>query len=55
MARMLRLTNDEFEVLHDCIQDIVNDLDDGGYDDEVSLEDYKIYHIYQKLQSMGTK
>tara|TARA_Y100001970_G_scaffold77577_1_gene98601 strand:+ start:492 stop:653 length:162 start_codon:yes stop_codon:yes gene_type:complete len=47
--RTLHLTHDEFEVLYDTVENVIQDIES----DEVQLSDYKIFNIYQKLQSMG--
>ena len=47
--RTLHLTHDEFKVLYATIADVIEDID---YED-VQLSDYKIFNIYEKLQSMG--
>tara|TARA_Y100001973_G_C4910402_1_gene191600 strand:- start:6 stop:212 length:207 start_codon:yes stop_codon:yes gene_type:complete len=63
--RQLTLTNEEFDVLYDILQDTVNyieddlitndkdpSLDDNGNEIEEKIEDYEAYHIYQKLINM---
>lgn len=54
--RTLHLTHDEFEVLYDTVENVIQDIES----DKVQLSDYesrynrtKIFNIYQKLQSMG--
>ena len=66
--RQLTLTNEEFDVLYDILQDTVNyieddliindkdpSLDDNGNEIEEKIEDYKAYHIYQKLINLRGK
>ena len=66
--RQLTLTNEEFDVLYDILQDTVNyieddliindkdpSLDDNGNEIEEKIEDYEAYHIYQKLINLRGK
>ena len=43
MSRVLHLTNKQFDVLHDILQDTVNDIEEDILPDTVT------YEIYQKL------
>ena len=57
MARMLRLTNDQFDVLYDILRDTVDviegDLitteDENGNEILEDITEYEAYKIYQKL------
>ena len=60
MGRTLHLTHKQYEVLYDVIEDTVQaveeDLityeDQEGNEVEEKIEEYEIFKIYQKLQSM---
>ena len=66
--RQLTLTNEEFDVLYDILENTVNyieddliindkdpSLDDNGNEIEEKIEDYEAYHIYQKLINLRGK
>ncbi len=50
MGRVLHLTNKQFEVLSDILEDTVDALEDDLIDDE-DIKDYEAYKIYQQLLS----
>ena len=58
--RQLTLTNKQFEVLYDILQDTVDYLeedltsyyDKDGNEIEEKIEDYEAYKIYQQLLSL---
>tara|TARA_Y100001960_G_scaffold143709_1_gene152137 strand:- start:189 stop:383 length:195 start_codon:yes stop_codon:yes gene_type:complete len=60
MGRILHLTHKQYEVLYDVIADTVQFLeedlitytDDKGNEVEEKIEEYEVFKIYQKLQSM---
>ena len=60
MTRVLHLTNDQFDVLYDILQDTVDvikdDLieyeDDNGQLQLEDITDYEAYKIYQQLVSL---
>ena len=53
--RTLHLTQDQFEVLYDLLDDTLNDiqshLDEGI--PHVKLDDYELYHVWKQLNRMG--
>ena len=59
--RQLTLTNDQFDVLCDILQDTVEYLesdltsyyDKDGNEIEEKIEDYEAYKIYQQLVSLS--
>jgi hypothetical protein len=68
MGRVLHLTNDQFDVLYDILQDTVDyiesDLitteDENGNEIREDISEYEAYKIYQQLKSLkednyGTK
>ena len=60
MGRILHLTHKQYEVLYDVIEDTVQAVEDDlityedqeGNEVEEKIEEYEIFKIYQKLQSM---
>ena len=50
MARVLHLTNKQFDVLSDILEDTVDALEDDLINDE-DIKDYEAYKIYQQLLS----
>ena len=55
MTRVLHLTNDQFDVLYDLLEDTISDISDGLgelNDDELTLDDYDIYEVFRKLKKM---
>ena len=61
--RTLHLTNSQFDVLYDILQDTVDyiegDLitteDENGNEIEEKIEDYEAYKIYQQLKNIRGK
>ena len=61
--RQLTLTNDQFDVLYDILQDTVDYLeedltsyyDKDGNEIEEKIEDYEAYKIYQQLKHIRGK
>ena len=47
MGRVLHLTNTQFDVLYDILQDTVSDIEEDVLYDTVT------YEIYEKLNQMG--
>ena len=60
MSRVLHLTNNQFDVLYDILQDTVNYLesdlittvDDNGNEVLEDISEYEAYKIYQQLKSL---
>ena len=48
MARMLRLTNEQFDSLYDIVADTIEYLETEDCD----LNDYEIYQVWQQLVSL---
>ena len=63
MARMLRLTNAQFDVLYDILQDTVDVIEDdlittedeNGNEILEDITEYEAYKIYQKLINLRGK
>ena len=60
MSRVLHLTNKQFDVLYDILQDTVDYLesdlittvDDNGNEVLEDISEYEAYKIYQQLKSL---
>ena len=60
MSRVLHLTNNQFEVLYDILEDTVEYLesdlitteDVNGNEIREDINDYEAYKIYQQLKSL---
>ena len=60
MARVLHLTNNQFDVLYDILEDTVEYLesdlitteDENGNEIREDINDYEAYKIYQQLKSL---
>ena len=53
MTRVLHLTQDEFEVLYDVVEETIFQIRDGIEDTDLTLDDYDIYEVFRKLKKMG--
>ena len=51
MGRVLHLTNKQFDVLYDILEDTVDVLEDDLINDE-DIKDYEAYKIYHQLKSL---
>ena len=45
----LTLTQDEFEVLHDLIDDTISEISCNIEDTDLELNDYELYHILLQM------
>ena len=52
MARVLHLTNDQFEVLYDVVEETIFQIRDGIEDTDLTLDDYDIYEVFRKLNKL---
>ena len=50
--RQLTLTNEQFDALHNHLEDICNDINDNIDHEDISLSDYVLYHIWQQLDKI---
>ena len=53
--RTLHLTQDQFDVLYDLLEDTINDISDNIEDMDITLDDYEIYKVYQQLNRLEGK
>ena len=50
--RQLSLTQDQFEVLYDAIEEEIFQIRDNIEDTDLTLNDYELYAVFKKLQKM---
>ena len=53
--RTLHLTQDQFEVLYDVVEETIFQIKDGIEDTDLELDDYEIYQVWKKLKKMEGK
>ena len=56
--RTLHLTQDQFQVLYDVVEETIFQIRDGLRelnDDDLTLDDYEIYKVYQQLNRLEGK
>ena len=53
--RTLHLTQDQFEVLYDVVEDTISNISDNIEDTDIELDDYEIYKVWKKLKKMEGK
>ena len=51
--RQLTLTQDQFEVLYDAVEEIIFQIDDNLDGTGLTLDDYELYAVFKKLKKMG--
>ena len=49
--RTLHLTQDQFEVLYDVVEETIFQIRDGIEDTDLTLDDYEIYKVWQQLNN----
>jgi len=50
--RQLSLTQDQFEVLYDAIEEEIYQIRDALEGTDLTLNDYELYAVWKKLQKM---
>ena len=53
--RTLHLTQDQFEVLYDVVEETIFQIRDGIEDTDMELNDYEIYKVWQNLNKLEGK
>ena len=53
--RQLSLTQDQFEVLYDVVEETIFQIRDGIEDTDLELDDYDIYQVWQQLNRLEGK
>jgi len=51
--RTLHLTQDQFEVLYDVVEETIFNIRENIEDTDLELDDYEIYQVFKKLKKMG--
>ena len=49
--RTLTLTEDQFDVLYDLLDDTISEISESIEDTDLSLNDYQIFHVWQQLNN----
>ena len=52
MTRVLHLTQDEFEVLYDVVEETIFQIRDCIEDTDLELDDYDIYQVWKNLNKL---
>jgi len=55
MARMLRLTNDQFDALYELLDETITDISSDLDPELVDLNDIEIYQVYKQLNTIRGK
>ena len=55
MTRVLHLTQDEFEVLYDVVQETIYQVEEALEGTDLTLDDYDIYEVFRKLNKLEGK
>ena len=53
--RTLHLTNEQFEVLYDVLEDTISNISDNIEDTDIELDDYEIYKVWKQLNRLEGK
>ena len=51
--RTLHLTQDQFEVLYDVVEETIFNIRDNIEDTDLELDDYEIYKVWKQLNNYG--
>ena len=51
--RTLHLTQDQFEVLYDAVEETIFQMSDALEGTDLTLDDYELYEVFRKLKKMG--
>ena len=49
--RILSLTEDQFDVLYDLLDETISQISEGIEDTDLTLDDYEIYKVWQQLNN----
>jgi hypothetical protein len=53
--RTLHLTQDQFDVLYDAIEETIYQVEEALEGTDLTLNDYEIYQVWKKLKKMEGK
>ena len=51
--RTLTLTQDQFEVLYDVVEETIFQIEEGLEGTDMTLNDYDIYEVWRQLKKIG--
>ena len=51
--KTLKLTEDQFEVLYDAVQETIYQVEEALEGTDLTLDDYEIYEVFRKLKKLG--
>ena len=51
--RTLHLTQDQFEVLYDVVEETIFQIEEGLEGTDLTLNDYDIYEVWKQLKKIG--
>ena len=51
--RTLHLTQDQFEVLYDVVEETIFQIEEGLEGTDMTLNDYDIYEVWKQLKKIG--
>ena len=52
MTRVLHLTNDQFDVLYDVVEETIFQIEEGLEGTDLTLNDYDIYQVWKNLNKL---
>ena len=55
LMRQLSLTQDQFDVLYDVIEETISNISDNIEDTDLELDDYEIYQVWNQLNKIRGK
>ena len=55
MARMLRLTNEQFDDLYEVVEETIINIRENIEDTDLELNDYEIYKVWQQLNNIKSE
>ena len=53
--RTLHLTQDQFEVLYDVVEETIFNIRENIEDTDIEIDDYEIYQVWQNLNKLEGK
>ena len=53
--RTLHLTQDQFEVLYDVVEETIFNIRESIEDTDIDIYEYEIYQVWQQLNKLGGK
>ena len=55
MSRVLYLTNDQFDVLYDVVEETIFNIRENIEDTDIEIDDYEIYQVWKNLNKLEGK